>query len=358
MNNERNMLDQLRCTIDLMNETAGRISFQSFSDCIPDSVIKNIMFVTLTGNGSGFQAAQAARALFEDTNSGNLCGSVAETQLALYFNRFSENQKGWRSPLMRRTLLVAIDYDGVAGETAGAVKRMNQRGGNTVAVTSDVMGELAREAQYVVPLAKPEYTYGTTDKYNVQTLTAMMLGLYFSMVKGRLSAANADTHRRSIMHYINSFSGEAMHAMEEKTQKIAEDWKNTGVEYADIVADGYEFTPAQFGADRLVDQGGIIAMLDDTEDWNHIPFWTQDPEKVGTVLFANTSSPSFGRSIENACVYTAFERKLVIITDSEEKGLFPESAEVISLPKPSFRWALPVMQHLPLAYIAAFLSKA
>lgn len=358
--NERSLLlPQIKNTIESLNELNRATTFESFSHCVSEEMLKPIMYVVLTGCGSSYQAAMAARALYEDTNSGTACGSIATTQRALYFSRYRNAQRGWHPVLTKRTLLAAISVSGNTDRTIEAVNQINSKGGNTVAFTSDRCAQIARMAHYTVPLnISGASNGGEIDDYSTTTFTAMLFGMYFSMLKGRLTPSNAETQRFALMQYINSFVGKPMWEMEEAAWKIAQDWKSAGVEYVDVVADGYEFAAAQFGADRMVGSAGLIAMVDDNEDWNHIPFWTKNPERVGTVLFANSSSPSFGRSVENAFVFDTFGRKLVVITDGPVSDQFPESATVIELPRPAFRWALPLMEHLPMSYIAAFLGDA
>lgn len=357
MKNECNLLlPQIKNIVNTFNELHRTITLESFSHCVPKEILKSTMFVSMTGCGCSYQAVQAARELYEDTDNGTACGYVASTQPALYLSRFFDTQKGWRSALPHRSLLAAISVSGNTDMTIEAVKKMNEAGGSTIAFTGDSFSEIANTAQYMIPLPAPGGQSGEIVDYSTAAFAAMLFGMYFSTMKGRLSPANAETQKDALMQYINSFVGKTMCEMEETAQKIAEDWKSSGVEYVDVVADGNEFAAAQFGADRLVSTAGLIAMVDDNEDWNHIPFWTRNPEKVGTILFANSSSPSFGRSVENASVFDAFGRKLVVITDAAVADQFPESATVIQLPKPAFRWALPLMEHLPMSYIAAFMG--
>ena len=352
------LLPQIRNTVNLLNELNRTTTFESFANNVPEEILKSIMFVILTGCGSSYQAAKAAQALYEDTNDGTACGYVASTQQALYLDRFYDMQKGWRSALQHKTMLTAISISGKTNRTIEAVKQLNNRGANTIAITGDLDSEIARTACFTIPMhLSGEQCSGEITDYTAATFTAMLFGMYFSVMKGRLTLSNAEIQRTALMQYVNSFVGKTMYELEETAQKVAQDWKSSGMEYVDVVADGYEFPAAQFGTDRLVGPSGFLAMLDDNEDWNHIPFWTRNPERVGTVLFANTSSPSFSRSVENAEVFSAFGRKLVVITDGPVANQFPESATVIQLPKPKFRWAVPLMEHLPICYIAAFLRE-
>ncbi len=353
-----NLLCQLRQTTALFNELDRMVSFESFESYISKDELKSIMFVVLTGSGDDYQAARAARALFEITSNGTGCGSVVEVQRSLYLSRYYDLQKGWRAQLPNRTLMAAISSCGSSDSVAEAVEKFAARKGETMAFTDDIGSALACSAKHTIPLCKLEnFEDGDIKNYSISAFTAMLFGLYFSTAKGRLTAAQAQAHKSAAMRYINSFTGSVMKDIEKKAHDIAAEWKSCGVKYVDVVADGIEASCAQFGADRLIKSADMIAMLDDNEDWNHIPFWTKNPECVGTILFANSSSPSFSRSIENAEVYDAFSRKLVIITDTDDCSVFPESAQVFSMPKPEFRWMLPLTEHLPVDYIAAFLAE-
>lgn len=357
-NTSRKYIQDIKNSIDLLNELNQKTTFELFSQCVPKEMLKSIMFVVLSGCGANFQTAQAARVLFEDTKKGTPCGSVATVQRPLYVSRFRNRDKGWHPVLTKRTLFTAFSTSGESEEIITATEKLNDNGGNTIAFTQNSTSRLAGTAQYTVPIARDSREDHTViSDYISSTFTAMMFGLYFSMIKGRITEADAKNQRDSLMRYINSFAGRTMSNMEKITKKIAEDWKESGVEYVDVVADGSEFATARFVTDLMVKNTGLIAMVDDTEDWNHIPFWTKAPERVGTILFANSTSPSFSRAVENAEVYEAFERKLVVVTDAEDTSCFPESATVIKLPKSEYRWGYQLMEHLAIDYLTAYLCE-
>ena len=354
MEERQSLLNQIEGTIRMANKSIRETTFAYLASCVPSEVLKPIRTVVLTGVGDDYFAAMAARPLFENTESGTPCGCVAETQEALYFSRYRNRyEDGWHPVLTKSTLLVAISTSGSDSMTVEALRRLNEKGGKTVAVTNDIYGPVAAAAQYVVDMnacgLNPE---NKLSAFTAAALCAMMFGMHFSVVKGRLPARCALAQQEAMAGYVNAFSGKTMTGLKEIAAAIASEWKKIGVEYVDVVADGYEFPAAQVGAARVIDSRAAMAMVDDNEDWNHIPFWTRNPDRVGTVLFANSGSTSFGRSVENADTFTALGRKLVVITDAET-DVFPESAAVVVLPKSQYRWAVPLMCHLPLSLIAA-----
>ena len=162
--------------------------------------------------------------------------------------------------------------------------------------------------------------------------------------------------RTAALQFVNAFAGAVQQEVEEHAFEIASRWeKEGGIEVMDFVSDGPDYATSFFGSAKMVESFGGITTHDDSEDWCHINFFIRKPRNVATFVVANTTSPSFGRMLEAIRAMSAIGRPLVIVSDAAA-DVFPAGADVFTLPKPAVAWANPLMQHLPMDYIAAFIG--
>ncbi len=358
------MLREIRNSVAHLNSFNATQTFDYLASCMPPEEIAKYRRVILTGCGDSYCAGIAAKPVFENVESfkgtGMLPGTPTEALRNIEFTRYYNTYRGWdfNGPNAYRTLVCAVSFSGGPMRPREAMARINAVGGGSVAFTGNNNSNFAKEAKWVVNynMAPGEPDVPQVRSYQASCFSLMMFGLYMSYCKGQMTRAQADEQRLAAMQYVNSFSGKVLADIEEKAFALAEKWEAIGVDLMDFVAEGADYATSFFGSAKMVESFGGLTTHDDAEDWLHINYFNRTPEKVGTFIIANETSPSFGRDLETIKVMVDVGRPLAIITDAEDISVFPEEATVFQLPKPKYRWANPLMQHIPMDYVAAFVG--
>ena len=352
------MMSHLRNIVGDLNKLNATTPFDYLEACVPPEVIKGIDRVVLTGCGDSYCTAIAAKPAFDgDEIYGEKGGTPADSPRAVDFTRYYNTFKTWAPGEAEKTLLGVVSISGNPIRNTEALQRMQTLGGKTVAFTNNPSGIFAASAQHVVNLNVPPFEHPAPNvtSYLASMFVCMMFGLYVGVVKGHITESEATRQRKAAMAYVNAFAGIAQDAIAKQAFEISQQWNESELSLMDFVADGPDYATAFFGSAKMVESFGGLTTIDDTEDWNHINVFNRTPERIGTFLIANAGAPSFGRSLETARTMALLGRRLVVITDAD-RSLFPESAAVFSLPKSACAWANPLMQHLPMSYIAAYLG--
>lgn len=351
------MMSHMRNMIADINALDRVITFDYLENCVPPAALQKVERVILTGCGDSYCTAIAAKPAYDgDELYKDKLGTPTDTPRAVEFTRYYNTFRGWSKEEAESTLLGVISISGNPVRNLEALLRCQALGGVTVAFTNNPSGSFAAAAQHVVNLNVPpnEKPVPNVTSYLASVWACMMFGLYIGVVRGQLSREEAEGQRKAAMQYVNAFAGRVQDRIAQKAHDIALAW-NGEVDLMDFVADGADYATAFFGSAKMVESFGGLTTIDDTEDWNHINFFNRHPEKTGTFIIANTSSPSFSRAVETVRTMCKLGRKVVVITDTD-RPLFAEGATVFALPKAKYAWVNPLMQHMPMSYVAAYLG--
>ena len=356
--------DETRFAVDAINRYDLTQTFEYFASVVPQEVFDKTKRVLLTGCGDSYCAALAARPVFEIPDRDGREGPVpvlhTEALRSVDLGRYYNTYRGWDPADAQSTMVCAVSVSGNPYRPVECLSRINALGGTSIAFTNRPEGSpLSEVAQYIIDLHFPKELHldnvPNVANYEASMFTLMMFGLYTNVCTGRMSMQEALEKRASAVAYVNSFTKEVFDSVEEKVKTVCELWEDAGVDFYDYVAEDQEYATAFFGSAKVVEGVGSLITHDDAEDWCHINYYNRAPEKVGTIAIVNTDSPSFSRDLETVRVMTAIGRPVLVVTDAPEI-CFPEQAHVVSLPKAKYRWASPLMQHLPLDYVSACLQ--
>ncbi|MGI5888577.1 MAG: hypothetical protein ACOX6J_04275 [Oscillospiraceae bacterium] len=354
------MLDQMTRVLGSFGITARNCTLDYISGVIPEKAMQDARKFILTGCGDSYCAGIAAKPVFENkessTKTGMTPGTPTEALRNIEYTRYYNTYCGWEGDNFYDLAhaLIAISNSGGPRRPLEALMRAKKHGRTAIAVTSNLGGPFAQAADYVV-----EMFYDKSDghvnviNYVTSLYTCMMIGLYASVCKGQMTLEEAERQRKSAIRYVNSLVGEKYEEISEHAMDMSERWSAAGVDYMDFIGDGPDWATAFFGSAKMVESFGGLTTNDDSEDWNHINFFNRSPEHIGTFLIANEESPAFSREVETAATAAAIGRPLCVITDTD-KDVFPKSADVFHMPKSEFKWIMPLMEHLPMDFVAAY----
>ena len=354
------LLDQIRNSVRDVNEIAAAEPFELFESCVPEPVAASCKQVFLTGCGDSYCAGIAAKPVYENaesfTGTGMVPGTPTQALRNIECSRYLNTYKGWEPLTLAGNTVCAVSISGAPSRPTEAVKRMNAIGGKSIAFTTNPNGELAKNATYVIPMHLPACGHApNVTSYYSSLFSLMMFGFYMSRAKGQITPAQADACRLGLLQYANSYSGSVMDRLSQQAFDLAEKWEADGVNNMDFIGDGPDYATAFFGSAKMVEAFGGLTTNDDSEDWCHINYFIKDTDHIGTFIVANTGSPSFNRELETIRVACELRKHVAVITDGDP-ALFPDNAVVFQTPKPKSPWMAPLMQHIPMDFVAAYIA--
>lgn len=354
------LLSQIRNSVRDVHTIANAETFAFFAACVPEEVAAACKRIVLTGCGDSYCASIAAKPVFENaeafTGTGMVPGTPTEALRNIEFSRYYNTYKGWEPTTLTGNTVCAVSISGAPRRPTEAVMRMNAIGGKSIAFTTNPNSELAKQAQYVIPMCLPPCDHApNVTSYYSSLFSLMMFGFYMSCAKGQITQAQADRCRIGLLQYANAYSGSVMDRLSKQAYDLAVQWEADGVDNMDFVGDGADYATAFFGSAKMVEAFGGLTTNDDSEDWCHINFFLKNRDKIGTFVVANSTGPSFGRLCETIRVACELRHHVAIITDADASQ-FPENAVVFQTPKPAAPWMAPLMQHIPMDFVAAYIA--
>ncbi len=304
--------------------------------------------IFISGCGDSWLAGIAATPAFESVTR-------IETNpiRAIEFSRILSSKNLGYSP--NTPLVILISFSGSGSRVVECAQRAVKYGANTIAVTNDPDSQLGRVCRYCIDLGLPkdgEYQPGLIT-YDASMLTLFLIALRIGRVRNKISPLDHEDMHKELLSFIDVSSAENEDTAE-RCFAIAQKWKDLKAE--DFIGDYADHATAYFGSAKVIETFGGYTTYDDSEDWSHINFFLSEPEKIGRVVIANSSTPSYGRVLETIRAIGMLKSPCVVVTDGQRED-FPEGMEVFTLPRPKYFWMNPLMQHIPLDMIAGYIAE-
>ena len=354
------LLEQIRNSVKDINTIAANETLQYIENCIPRDAIKDTSNVLITGCGDSYCAAIAAKPVFENaetsTSTGMVPGTPTKALRNIDFTRYYSTYDGWNVLTSERNLLCAISISGSPARPNEAALRIKEHGGKSVAFTANPDGKLAGNCDYVIPMTLPDYELApNVTSYYSSMFSLMMFGLYMSVSKNQISIEEAEECRKQLLAYVNSYDDECMERLSKQAFELAKKWEEDGVDNMDFIGDGPDYATAFFGSAKMVESFGGLTTNDDSEQWCHINFFIKDTDHIGTFIIANSESKAFSRELETIRIACNLRKHVAVISDADE-SLFPENVIVFKVPKAKRIWMHPLMEHIPMDFVAGYIG--
>ena len=303
--------------------------------------------VYISGCGDSWLAGIAAKPAFE-----SITKMETYAMRAIEFSRVLNNKNLGYSP--NTPLVILISYSGTAARVIECAQRAVKYGANTIAITNNPDSELGKTCKYCINVGLPEggeyHPGGTT--YNASLLALYLIALRLGQVRNKITPLEYEDMHKQLLDYVGKCQ-KLVSDFEDRTYEIAEKWKDLKAE--DFIGDYGDYATAFFGSAKVIECYGGYTTYDDSEDWCHINYFLVEPQKIGRVVIANKSTPSYGRILETIDAIKLIESPCMIITDCEDK--FPEGMEVFRFPTAKYFWMLPLVQHIPFYMVAGYIGE-
>lgn len=325
-----------------------------FSDEVQQSIMSmseafDVRKIYITGCGDSIAAAGAMAPVVHRLSGVFGCEMVEPMD----FTRFMlAKDIGIGEP--NSPLVIGISAGGSSSRVVEVMRKANEMGAFTIALTNNGESPVAKEAKRSFVLNTPKMQ---DDFPGLRSYFASMVGLIAIACRmGRVrNVLPPDSEKRlaeALKAYIHQYAG-ILEGMDTDMFELAKSWKS--FERIDFIGDDKELYSALFAMEKFLECTGVMANYDDSENWCHVGYHIADPESIGTVFFADATAASYGRIQETVSAAAAIRRPVLVITNGE-KGDFPEGARVVQVPRAEAgnEWMQTLMDYAPAALLAGY----
>ena len=213
------MLKEIHEQPEALRQTiAGRLDVDAgnvdLDVSFPPGFLADLEEIRIVACGTSYYAGRYAAQLFED-----LAGVRATVEIA------SEYEFGsGRTP--DRTLVVAVTQSGETADTLGAVRRANDAGARTFAVTNTLGSTVTREVDGTAFIrAGPEIGVAATKTFASQVATLAMVAVAVGRDRGALAPADA----RAVLEDLQGLPGAVQQVLddEETVREAAKEYQDS-----------------------------------------------------------------------------------------------------------------------------------
>jgi SIS domain protein len=174
---------------------------------------------------------------------------------------------------------------------------------------------LGQSAERILKLDIPKFESAPgTRSYMVCVMALYLLAIRIGEVRGRYTMDVASARRKEIKALADALET-ALPAMDDTAFAVAQQWKD--MDCYDFAGSGFEYACAFFGQAKVFEAIGRPAMYINTEEWLHLNFFVNHPEKIGTMIWAAEDNKADSRTLETIGYAKQLGRPLAIVTDRE-----------------------------------------
>ncbi|REK77955.1 SIS domain-containing protein [Paenibacillus paeoniae] len=309
--------------------------------------IFSVQRIILTGCGDSYSAGLATKHIFE-----LLTGIPTEVVTSIELARLCDKGQLGFSP--NNPLVIAVSHSGGVARVGESVERANKYGAFTVGVTANRESYLGRSSQRILEVDIPSFEPSPgVRSYLVSVLALLLLAIRFGEVRGKYTMDEAMSYRADLLSQANGLE-DMLPSIDEAIQTLSLQWSE--MEAFDFTGAGFDYAAAWYGHAKIMEAAGKYAMHINTEEWLHLNFFMRNYAKIGTIMFANSTNPTFSRAKE-AIGYAARDlgRPTLVISDMDASS-FPEPCTVVHTPKTSYPISMPLTQFVPVALLSGYIA--
>ena len=270
--------------------------------------IFNIQRIVLTGCGDSYAALLAVKPAFEKY-------AKIRTEVVPTIDLARDYEKKNLGYAPQSPLVIAVSNSGQVARVGEAVRRCRKAGAFTLSITGHEESVLGQSAERILKLDIPKFESAPgTRSYMVCVMALYLLAIRIGEVRGRYTMDVASARRKEIKALADALET-ALPAMDDTAFAVAQQWKD--MDCYDFAGSGFEYACAFFGQAKVFEAIGRPAMYINTEEWLHLNFFVNHPEKIGTMIWAAEDNKADSRTLETIGYAKQLGRPLAIVTDRE-----------------------------------------
>lgn len=147
---------------------------------LPEEALLRAKNISIIACGTAYHAGYTGKYIFE-----NLIGMPVEVDLSSEFR--------YRNPAVgKETLAIAISQSGETADTIASIREAKRRGARVLSIVNVLGSTITRESDGVIYThAGPEIGVASTKAYTAQLCILYLFGIYFALLKKRMSKQKA-----------------------------------------------------------------------------------------------------------------------------------------------------------------------
>lgn len=302
---------------------------QKAADILQQEQLENISMVYLVGSGDSYNAAVTSAYAFEKYTKIPTVAVSALTAARYLPDTITKERAA-------RTLIVMISNSGEAARSAEAARMLKRAGCIVMALTDRPDSKVGRVSDYIfhmeIPvLIKQDIPLPGVYGYEAQVLSLYWMALQFALKLKRLSMDEQNSLQEEFSGFPDMFQ-DAFRLGEDTLRKFAGLCRLCG--RLEIIGGGPLRGAGDFGVSKILEINGMPVCSQDTEEFAHQTFFSEDPDRLPTVLLISSLGCSKDRSLEILQVLQHLGRPVLVMTD--DSCILPEKYDgmTICLPKP------------------------
>ena len=259
--------------------------------------------------------------------------------------RFLDYGAAWmRDPPPDRTLVVATSASGGTRRVVQAIERAREHGALTIALigTLDSAVALAADRAVVVEVPRRERSPG------IRTYQASLLGMLLIAI--RLGEADALRPELLALAEVVDATGRAI---EGRSREVAD--LVAGARAMMTVGSGPSYGTALFGAAKLVEAAGVLAVGQDLEEWWHLERFAL-PADMPLFVIAPPGR-SHWRAGDLAATARGLGRRVIAVTHSDDTDVTRHANAVLPVHGEVREELSPLVYHLFAGHVAAHVAR-
>lgn len=331
---------------------------QGLQNAMTEEELRSVGSIVITGCGDSYVAAKAGVAAFQ--HFANAFGFNVEAMTAMDAARY----RPFLPANNPRTLVIGISASGHAARVVEVLRRGNHYGCMTLAITNNPDSPSAREAKRQLIVNTPSFPDPNPGlrNYYASILALYMLAAKMGEAMGRSPAGALAGLCDAVRSYTASHAPQ-LGQIDDAMFALALAWQDFPA--YDFIGDDLSYATAYFGAAKIVETAGLVTRTVNAEDWCHVHFFQRNAEQIGTAIVADVHAPDRSRIGETIHQAAGIGRPILLVSNGIAQDFdLPQELQnspnlhSITLPDaPSdYPFMLPLMQYVPLAILAGYIS--
>lgn len=323
---------------------------KSIQTALPETAVRQVQRVFLTGCGDSHHAALNAELAFEQL-AGLPCEPMTAMQMGRYAASFLPDTG------LGTNLVLAVSVSGAVSRTIEALALARQAGAVGAAITGSSNSPLAKAAEIVVETAVPPLSdelqgmiVPGTRSYIASQLALYLIAIHLGQVHGRLQKKQANQLRRELAGLADLME-QTIAASDPVARKLAQDWLDAG-QFVFCGA-GPNYGTALFSAAKILEASGDTAVPQDTEEWAHLQYFARQTDTPTFLISAGGRDES--RALEVAAAARHIGRRVAIIAPANSQlAQTPDKDALLPVAGPVREAFSPPLTCLPGVLFAAY----
>ncbi|MBX3085027.1 MAG: SIS domain-containing protein [Anaerolineae bacterium] len=239
--------------------------------------------IYLVGCGDSYHASVGAELAFHQ-----LAGVPTQALSSLTFSRYTVGYLPETGP--NTNLVIAVSVSGGVSRTIESLRLAIKAGATGIALTGAAQAPLAQSTKKVFQTTVPPLPDELAGMVvpGVRSYLASQMALYSAAirigeVRGHLTTAQADGLRAELLGLADVMEA-TIKVCEPVAKELVTGWKQAK-EFV-FVGGGPLYGAAMFSAAKVLEASGDPAMAQETEEWTHLQYFTEDPPTPTILLDA------------------------------------------------------------------------